>query len=148
MPRRDDDPYAAFSFLVEIDGLTQAGFSECSGLESETEVEDYKEGGLNTHLHKLIGQSKYRNIVLKRGITASTELWDWHQKVAQGEFSLASKVRKNLSIVLLDEKKTEKVRWNIRNAWPCKWTGPDLKADTSSVAIQTLEITHEGIELA
>jgi phage tail-like protein len=136
------DPYAAFNFLVEIDGITKAGFSEVSGLDSETEVFDYKEGGVNEYLHRLPAQTKHSNIVLKNGITDSQELWEWRNKAALGKIE-----RKTGSIVLLNEAREEKMRWNFREGWPSKWSGPELKADGNEVAIETLEIVHEGIEL-
>jgi phage tail-like protein len=137
------DPYRDFNFLVEIDGVTGAGFSEVSGLQTETEVFEYREGGLNTYIHKLPTQTKYSNIILKRGVTDSAELWQWQNKAAQGKVE-----RKSGSIILLNERREEKVRWNFREGWPTKWVGPDLKADGKEVAIEILEIAHEGIERA
>ncbi len=139
MPRRVDDPYAAFNYLVEIDGITSAGFSECSGLDTETDVIDYREGNDEITVHKQPGLKKFSNITLKRGFTDNTELWEWRLKVMDGDVE-----RKNVSIVLLDEAKTEKLRWNLKDAWPSKWTGPDLKASSSDIAIETLEFCHEG----
>ena len=136
------DPYAAFNFLVEIDGITRAGFSEVSGLDSETDVIEYRAGD-DTDLtsSKLPGRTKFSNIVLKRGVTDDAELWQWRKKVMDGTTE-----RKNGSIVLLNEARVEKVRWNFREGWLTKWVGPDLKADGNEVAIETLEIAHEGVE--
>jgi len=134
------DPYLAFNFKVEIRGLVVAGFSEVSGLQAETETEDYREGGLNQYVHKLAKLTKYPNLVLKRGLTDSEVLWQWHQQVVAGTIQ-----RQNGSVILLDATSTEKWRWNFSQAYPVKWMGPDFKADGNSVAIETLELVHNGI---
>jgi phage tail-like protein len=140
-PQQRHDPYRAFSFCVEIDGLPLAAFTEVSGLESEAEVIEYREGG-DGRVRKLPGLRKYPNIVLKRGLTQDTELWRWHKNVLDGNVD-----RRNGSVILLDEHGQEAVRWNFRNAWPCKYFGPHLNAKGNDVAIETLELAHEGLEL-
>jgi phage tail-like protein len=132
------DPYRGFNFLVEIDGITEAGFRECSGLDASTDPVDYREGTDPLHVRKLTGLNKYSPITLKRGITDSDKLWKWRQTVIDGKTE-----RKNLSIVLLNEAREEKWRWNLRNAFPTKWTGPTFNATSNEVAVETLEITHE-----
>src|SRR5512136_142824 len=131
------DPYRGLNFLVEIDGITQAGFQECSGLDSSTAVVEYREGADPTHMRKLTGLNTFTAITLKRGITDSDELWQWRLTVVEGRAE-----RKNGSVVLLDERGTEKIRWNFTNAWPSKWTGPAFNATGNSIAVETLEITH------
>jgi phage tail-like protein len=142
-PIKRDDPYPAFNFLVEIEGIQVAAFSECSGLVSETDVIEYRSGGEAGSARKLPGLRKFANIVLKRGITKDRELWDWYKTVLDGNVQ-----RKAGSIVLLDDGGQEVLRWNFRQGWPRKYEGPALNAKTSEVAIETLEITHEGFELA
>ena len=137
------DPYGSFNFLVEIDGIGRAHFQECSGLDSTIDVTEYREGGTNTSPRKIPGQTKYGNITLKWGVTDDVELRDWHQKCVEGEIE-----RKNFSIVLLNRKGAEVERLNCRNAWPASWKGADLNAEGSDVAIETLEIAHEGFERA
>ncbi len=138
------DPYKNFKFIVEIDGIVHAGFSECSGLESRVEVIEYREGNEpETSVRKLPGRASYSNIVLKRGLTDSRELYDWHRTAIRGPVD-----RKNGSIILLDDAGESKVRWNFRNGWPARWEGPLLNARGNAVAIETLEIAHEGLELA
>jgi phage tail-like protein len=137
------DPYKVFKFRVEIDGLTSAAFSEVSGLDSETAVIEYRTGSEPNSARKLPGLTKYPNIVLKRGITQDTELWNWRQRVIEGNID-----RHNGSIVLQDDSGQDQVRWNFRNGWPCKLQGPNLKAHGNDVAIETLEIAHEGLERA
>ena len=129
--------------MLEIDGITRAGFSEVSGLTAETSVIEYREGGDKTSsARKLPGLTKYSNITLKRGITQDRSLSDWRKTVIDGATR-----RANGSIILLDESRQEVVRWNFRNAWPCKWEVPVLNAKSSEVAIETLELAHEGFEL-
>ena len=135
------DPYRNFNFLIEIQGITQARFSEVNGLDSETEIFSYKEGGVNEFIHKLPSQTQHSNIVLKKGITDSDQLWQWRKKATSGKIE-----RKSGSIVLLNEAREEKMRWNFKEGWPSKWIGPDLRADGNEVAIETLEIAHQGIE--
>ena len=137
------DPYRNFNFLVEIDGITQAGFSDCSGFGSSTDPIEYREGGENKTVRKLPGLTKHNNITLKWGLTDSKELYDWYGDIVNGKIQ-----RKNGSIIVLDLEGNEKVRWNFFNGWPTKWDGPDFTAKGNDVAIETLEIVHEGIERA
>lgn len=135
------DPYRSFRFRIEIDGITAARFSEISGLQVETETEPYEEGGVNDFVHQFPKRTKYQHITLKRGITDIDEMWRWHQDVVDGKFE-----RKNGSIVLMDVTGEDKWRWNFTDAFPVKWTGPDLKADSNTVAFETIELAHHGIK--
>lgn len=137
------DPYRGFNFLVEMDGITQAGFQEASGLDATTAAVDYRQGDYPRHVRKLPGLNTYSPITLKRGITDSDELWKWRQTVIDGKTE-----RKNGSIVLQDETGAEKLRWNFSEAWPSKWTGPSLNATSTAVAVESLEITHEELKKA
>ncbi|KST62203.1 phage tail protein [Mastigocoleus testarum] len=135
------DPYRAYNFLVEIDGITRAGFRECSGLDSAQDPIEYREGNEKyLTVRKLTGLVKYSNISLKYGVTDDVEIWDWRTKAVEGQVE-----RKNGSIVLLDDLGQEKMRWNFREGWPTKWTGTSFNATGNEVAIETLEIAHEGI---
>ena len=138
-----DDPYKAFNFLVEIDGVAVAAFSEVSGLESETEVIEYRTGGEINSVRKLPGLTKHPNLVLRRGVTQDAELWNWRRTVVEGRVE-----RRNGSIVLLDDDRSPVVRWNFRQGWISKWSGPALNAKGNEVAIETIEIAHEGLEQA
>jgi phage tail-like protein len=137
------DPYRNFSFLVEIDGITQAGFSDCSGFGASTDPMEYREGGETKTVRKLPGLTKYTNITLKWGLTDSKELYNWYRDVVNGKIE-----RKSGSIILLDLEGNEKVRWNFFEAWPTKWDGPDFTAKGNDVAIETLELAHERVERA
>jgi phage tail-like protein len=140
-PGTRTDPFRGYNFAVEIEGLVAGGFSEVTGLEVELEVQDYREGGINGFVHKRAGPAKYAsNLVLKRGMTDSKVLWNWYWNVVHGIVA-----RKNVSILLLDEAGEEKVRWNFEQAYPVKWTGPDLRATTNEVAIESLELAHKGL---
>lgn len=137
------DPYRDYNFLIEIDGITQAGFQEVSGLDASTDAIEYREGNDPNHVRKLPGLSKYSAISLKRGITDSDELWNWYRTVVEGKPE-----RKNGSIGLLDDTGQEKIRWNFVNAWPTKWTGPSFNSTSNAVAVETLEIAHEEVKKA
>ncbi|MCC6192607.1 MAG: phage tail protein [Anaerolineales bacterium] len=136
------DPYLGSHFFVEIDGIDHGGFTECSGLQAETEVTDYVEGGNNGFVHKLPGRTKFSNITLKWGSTDSTALWEWYLNVTRGQVE-----RKDVSVVLYNSEQEEVRRWNLREAYPVKWIGPAFTAATPAVAIETLEITHHGFEV-
>lgn len=141
MAGRRDDPYLSFRFLVEVQGLLVGGFSEVSGLQAETETEDIQEGGVNDHVHKLPKMTRHQNIILKRGITDSETLWKWHNDVVNGKIE-----RKTVFIILMNSEGKEVWQWYFERAYPVKWTGPDLRADSSTVAVETLELVHDGIK--
>jgi phage tail-like protein len=138
-PQRDD-PYRAFNFRVEIEGVTVAGFSVCTGLEAEVSVVEYRTGA-EVGTRKLPGLRKFGDITLKRGITCDRELWNWFQTVLDGKVE-----RRTVSIVLMNEGREEVCRWMIREAWPRKWEGPAFNASSDDVAIESIEIAHEGID--
>lgn len=137
------DPFRNFNFLIEIDGITRAGFRECAGIDSAQDPIEYREGNDSLTVHKLPSLNKYSNLTLKWGTTDDAELWDWRKKAIDGKVE-----RKNGSIVLLNDAGEEKVRWNFIEGWPTKWTGPSFNATGNEVAIETLEIAHEGIDKA
>lgn len=143
MARRATDPFASFNFKLEIEGITVAGFSEVTGLNQESNVIDYREGQEGITPRKLPGLNKFGNITLKRGISPDLSVYNWRKTVTDGDIE-----RRNASVVLHNEKHEEVVRWNLVNAWPSKYTGPDLKANANEVAIESVELTHEGVERA
>jgi phage tail-like protein len=137
-----NDPYGAFNFTIEIDGVTVAGFSEISGLTSESDVIEYRTGEKDITVSKLPGLKKFTNITLKRGFTSSEELWRWRRTVMDGETE-----RQSGTIVLRNEARDAAIKWTFREAWPSKWEGPAFNAKTSEVAIETLEIACESLEM-
>ena len=113
---------------------------ECSGLEIETEVFEYQEGGLNDYVHRLPGRTKFSNITLKRGITTDKDLWQWYSRVMRGQVE-----RKNVSVILYNSQGNPVMRWNFVDAYPIKWVGPAFKADANAIAIETLQFAHRGL---
>lgn len=139
-PRRERDAHLSLRFWVQLRGIEVAGFMECSGLVVETEVFEYAEGGLNTYTHKLPVRTKYSNITLKRGLDEGQDLYRWYMKTVGGQIE-----RNSISIILYDSERKSKYRWDLQQAYPVKWTGPDLKADAGAVAVETIEIAHSGL---
>lgn len=137
-----NDPYSAFNFLIEIEGVTAAGFSECSGLTMETDPIEYRNGDEDITVRKLPGLKKFTNISFKRGFTDAKELFQWRKTVMDGKTE-----RKSGSIVLLNEAREPALRWNFREGWPNKLEGPSFNAKNNEVAIETLEIVVEDLQM-
>jgi len=140
--QRPPDPYRGFKFKVQIGGITKADFREVSGLDAGTDAVDYREGD-GTTMRKLAGLQKFSNITLKRGITEDQDLWKWRSTIMDGKIK---DNRKNGQIILLDDEGKEAAEWTFTDGWPTKWTGPTFNATANEVAIDTLEITHEGLK--
>jgi phage tail-like protein len=138
-----NDPYKAFNFLVEIDGIQVAGFTECTGLSTETDIIEYREGSERGGLRQILGLTKFSNITLKRGLTQNRDLWNWHKVVINGGVD-----RRSGAIIVLGDDHAPVARFQFREGWPSKWEGPRFNAKSSEIAIETLEIAHEGLELA
>jgi len=147
MPEQRKDPLMDFRFLVEIKGLIVAGFSEVSGLQQEIEIEDYIEGG-NDFVHKLPKGIKHNNLILKRGMTNSDTLWNWYQKTADAILYKKPIPLMDIYVVILNENREESWRFFFKDAYPIKWTGPELKGMGNDIAIETLEIVHKGFRKA
>ena len=144
MPQRRNDPYLNFNFRVEIDGLEAAGFSEVQIPEGRIEAIAYREGTDPSSAARLLpGRVEWEPVVLRRGFAGDASLFEWWNELVQGNLS-----RKNVAIVLLDEQQRDVARWLVRRAWPSKLVGPNLRGLGNEVAIETLELSHEGIELA
>ncbi len=138
------DPYRGYNFRMEIDGISVGAFSEVSGLSSEGDAVEYREGtDVPLTVRKLIGLRKYTNITLKRGYTQNTELWDWYRNIVNGVSD-----RRNGSVILMDEERNDVMRWDFENAWPNKIEAPGFNATGNEVAIETIELVHEGLALA
>jgi phage tail-like protein len=134
------DPYGAYNFLVEIEGLIAGGFSELSGLEVTTDVDTIREGGVNDHVHKLPRSSTQSDLVLKKGQTDLDLLWKWHEDVVAGKVE-----RKNGSIYLVDAQGGLAMWWDFVQAFPVKWSGPALNAASGQVAFESLTLAHHGL---
>jgi len=138
------DPYRGYNFRIELEKTPVASFRECSGLSLTTDAVDYREGtDQPLSVRKLTGLRKYTNITLKRGYTDNKDLWNWYKNVVNG-----TEDRRNGAIVLQDEQHNDVLRWEFENGWICKWEGPSLNATGNDVAIENIEICHEGVVLA
>jgi len=151
------DPLTTFNFYITLIDSSDlvgtvltlavnyavAGFSECSGLEATVEIAEHRQGGENTHVRKFPGRTTFPNITLKHGVIyLYDDLWKWHH-----EFVLGRGKRKDGLIVLRDEARRDVKVWKFKRGVPMKWVGPVLNASQSSVAIESLEIAHEGLDL-
>lgn len=141
-----NDPLRNFRYRLEIDAITQAGFSEVAIGETTIDAVDYREGTDPPHVRKLSGLTKYGNITLKWGVTvggAALDLFKWHQSVAAGQ---VLQQRKQVAIIVQDEAGQDKARFVISEAWPMKYDPSDLNAKGNEVFIEVLELVNEGIE--
>lgn len=138
--------FGNFNFLVEIEDLTGdatsvvGGFSEVSGLVSESEVVEHRVGNSPT-TYKLPGKTRFGNVVLRKGCTVSGELYQWRQRIERGEDD-----RRGGSVILLDAEMRERARWNFYSAWPCRYEAPELNAADTAVSVETLELCVERLE--
>jgi phage tail-like protein len=137
------DPYRNFRFRVEIDGISVASFSDATVPDSTTDSVDYREGTDPTYQRKLSGLTKYGSLTLKKGLTDSMDLYNWRKQV---EDSGASKARKSISLVLIDEEGNDSSSWNIHEAWPTKYSSSGFEAKGNAVMIETFELALEKIE--
>jgi phage tail-like protein len=136
------DPYRGYNFRVELDNTSVAAFREAGGLSTTTDSVEYRVGTDPIHPRKLTGLRKVTNITLKRGYTDNKDLWNWYKNVLNGVTD-----RRNGAIILQDEQHKQVLRWNFENGWICKWEGPAMNATSNDVAIESIEICHERLEL-
>jgi phage tail-like protein len=136
------DPYRNFRFRIEIDGAQAAAFSEVTIAATTTDVIEYREGTEPASVRKLPGLHRFGNVTLKRGLTQSAELWQWHKQVLDGDLQ----IRRRVVIVVLDESGSDQVRFAVNNAWPVTYEVGALVAKGTDVAIETLELANEGVE--
>ncbi|MDP8969920.1 MAG: phage tail protein [Actinomycetota bacterium] len=147
--------YAVFPghFAVEVGNQPIGSFREVSGLSAEMAVEELMEGGNNRYVHKLPGQISWPNIVLTRGVTSSTALFDWFTSTngmssGQPDTQTAAPpgmlTRSTAQIILRDAAGTRVRTWSLRGAFPVRWTGPTLATSSTDVAVEELEIAHHG----
>ncbi len=140
------DPHGGYFFDLEIKGIELARFTEISGLKTSSNVFEIEEGGVNHMVHKLPGQSRYENIVLKSGVTGSVELAEWRGEVLKDSFNKDSLYRSG-SIILRNNKGDEVMRWEFVDAWPVAYEGPSLNAGSSEIAVETFELAHHGLKV-
>jgi phage tail-like protein len=136
-----DDPLTAYNFVVRFTDIAVAGFSEVTGLGVEMEWFDYREGGVNDHVHRLPGPARFpANLVLRRGMTRDLELYSWLESAVLGAIRPV-----NVSIVVGDSAGADARTWTFVGAYPVKWTGPELRASNAALAIESLELAHAGL---
>jgi len=137
------NPYKNYRFLVEIDGIVQAGFKEVTIPDSSQDPIDYREGSDQPTVRKIPGLIKYGNVSLKVGMTDSMELYNWRKLVEDGK---TDDYRKNMAIILINEQGDPTGRWEFSDAWPTKYDAPDLNATDNNIAIEAIDIVHEGMK--
>lgn len=148
MPILREDPYAGYNFEVLLTGVSDDGsavrgsFAEVSGLETTMDPIEYRNGSEDITVRKLPGLKKFSNLTFKRGQIGDLAFWNWVIEAQNGNVR-----RTEGAVVLLDEAKNEVLRWNFKRAWPCKWTGSGLNAKNNEIAMETLEICHEGLSI-
>jgi phage tail-like protein len=145
---RTVDPPFAGKFVFTVDDLTIGAFTEVSGLSVQIEVEELAEGGMNQYTHKLPGRMKWPNLVLKRGITNTDNLFAWFAKSSGDGFAGEGNklARKNGAITLLDAAGKPVRKWKFTGAYPVKWSGPRLAASSRDLAVEELEVCHHGFQ--
>ena len=139
------DPFGNFNFLVEIDGITRAAFQEASGFDSSIDITEHREGGENTTMRKLPAMTKYSNITLKWGATDDRISMTG---IGNGSPAIQRQPQEWLDRALGPRRARRRCAGISSNAWPAKWTGPSFNAEGNDVAIETLELAHEGLERA
>ena len=140
------DPLRNFRYRLEIDSITQAGFSEVAIAETTIDAVEYREGTDPPHSRKLSGLTKYGNITLKWGLTVGAnalDLFKWHSDISAGQ---VKDKRKKVVIVVQDEAGDDKARFVVTDAWPVKYDPSDLSGKGNEVMIELLELANEGIE--
>jgi phage tail-like protein len=138
-----EDPWRAFNFIVDIDGIGPTGFSEAAGLSQDSAVIEYRNSDDPLTMRKLSGLHRFPVITLRRGYTTSRALWDWRRAILAGRHD-----RRNGSITLRDEEGRPVMEWQFENGWISRYEGPTLNARGDEVAIEAVDITHEGLRLA
>lgn len=134
------DPFGAYNFLVEIDGIVSGGFTSVQGLETTIATEDKPEGGVNGYTRRVLGVASSPNLVLVKGLIELDMMWTWFDQTRQGVIQ-----RKNLTLMLLDNKRWPVVWWDFKLAIPVRWAGPQFDASqTGTVATETIELSHFG----
>lgn len=138
------DPQVVHHFALEVQGIEAATFREASGFSSTSEVIENREVGAGgkQFLSKQPGNIKWADLVLKRGVTDSLDLYNWRQLVIDGRIDEA---RKDGSIVFYSNDGSEIARFSFVRGWPSEWKGPDVNTTNNDVAVEEITIAHEGL---
>lgn len=138
------DPYRNYNFLLQIQDIPEARFTECHGLAVRVQPIRYRESGAGQVVRALPGAVEYADVVLRYGLTLSADLWGWMLAITRGTVQ-----RRHVSVVMLDQDgSTEALRWNLINAWPCEWRGAPLDANGREAAIEELRLAFDSLERA
>jgi phage tail-like protein len=149
----DPDPYGNYYFALEIsDGQNQnattvAHFQECSGLKNSTTPFEIEEGGTNNKAHKRAGQGKWENIVLKYATSGSVFLLTWRDDWVNGVDNWKNRTKWSGAVTLKNNAGDVIKRYSFKNAWPVSWEGPAFSSGDSSLAVETLELAHDGLTI-
>jgi phage tail-like protein len=138
------DPYRSYNFKLDIKGVTEAHFTECSGMGIKIEAIEYREAGNNQVVRKIPGPVRYGEITLRYGLTDSKQLWDWLMTAAKGKVE-----RRNVSIIMLDSDGNDPapgLQWNLFEAWPSEWRGARLDTLGREAAIETLTLVYDTLD--
>jgi phage tail-like protein len=134
------DPYMSYNFAVEIGGVVIGGFTEVSGLSSEIKLESYQEGGLNSYVHEFPQNTTYPHLVFSRGLVNIDLFYLWYKATSEGIIEPM-----NGTIIVLNSQQIPVMWWAFKKAYPVKWDGPSLKANSDEVAVERIELVHQGI---
>ncbi len=141
-PKLRTDPILGYGFAILMFGYVRGWFTECSGLTVEREIKEVPEGGRNNYVHQLPGRVKQNRITLKHGL-AGNELWKWFQKgMYDGKVQ-----RRTISIILYSSDLHIHKWWDVKDAFPVKWSGPSLNTSGHEVSVEILELAHHGLSL-
>lgn len=140
-------PYKKYNYSLEISSVTVASFSEVSGFDASIDVIEYREGAdeLNSP-RKMPGLTKYGNVTLKWGMSNNKSFYDWVAGITSGDDADEESRLSTVVINLLDDSGTGVASWTLSNAWPCKYTAPDLNASSSEVAFESVELAFEEMQ--
>jgi phage tail-like protein len=130
------NPFPASNFQVEVDGVIAGSFSEVSGIGAEIDIEEYREGGVNDFVHKLLKNTKQENLTLKRPLTKLTVLYDWYKQVVMGNIERRT---------LVDSQEGLIKSWSYKDCIPVSWKGPELKSDGNTMGIESVTLVHRGL---
>lgn len=140
------NPYGVFNFRIEFENGVIGTFSEITGLDTEHGVIEYRTGDEAPTMRKIPGLEKHPQVVCKRGLVGADKLWKWRQQVIDGIGNVDdSEGKTTVTVHLLNEKRDPVITWTLKKAWPVKWSGPALASGKNEVAMETLELAHEGI---
>lgn len=143
MPTPTSDQYlGAYRFEVKVTGIDESYFKEVEGLSGQMQVTEYREGGENSVTHMLPGPMRFSNLVLKRGFTASTALYDWFASAQKGKVE-----RKTAILTVHDSKGAPKITITLKDAFPCRWEGNPLNSVENGLSVEMLELAHKGFEV-